>query len=189
LVLREDNADLRLTSKGRELGLVGDERWQAFCAKRDRIRTLRESLTRHQVMPGDTLAVELEQRCGESVSKPTDLLTLLRRPRVTVDTLGQLLPELALIGDDAALQVEIDMKYEGYIVRAQADIDRLRRHEEVALPADFDYASIAGLSTELKQKLHAARPDNLARASRIPGITPAALSILLVHARKIRASA
>ena len=85
LVLREDNADLRLTSKGRELGLVGDERWQAFCTKRDRIRALRESLIRHQVMPGDTLAVELEQRCGESVSKPTDLLTLLRRPRVTVD--------------------------------------------------------------------------------------------------------
>ena len=74
-------------------------------------------------------------------------------------------------------------------MRAQADIDRVKRHEEVALPADFDYASISGLSTELKQKLNAARPDNLARASRIPGITPAALSILLVHARKIRASA
>jgi tRNA uridine 5-carboxymethylaminomethyl modification enzyme len=189
LVLREDNADLRLTAKGRELGLVGDERWGAFCAKRDRIRALRESLARHQVLPGDSVAIEIEQRCGEPISKPTDLLTLLRRPKITTDTLAQMLPGLAIDSDVAAIQVEIDMKYEGYIARAQDEIDRLKRHEDVLLPIDFDYASISGLSTELKQKLNAARPDNLARASRIPGITPAALSILLVHVRKVRASA
>ena len=189
LVLREDNADLRLTEKGRELGLVGDERWKAFCEKRGRIGSLRESLTRHQVLPGDGLAIEIHQRCGETINKPTDLLTLLRRPNITIDSLAGLLPELMTDGGVAAYQIEIDMKYEGYIARAQDDIDRLKRHEDVRLPTDFDYASISGLSTELKQKLDAARPDNLERASRIPGITPAALSILLVHLRKVRASA
>jgi tRNA uridine 5-carboxymethylaminomethyl modification enzyme len=187
LVLREDNADLRLTEAGRELGLVGDERWSAYCAKRARIESLRESLSRHQVMPGDTVSLEIQQRCGETINKPTDLLTLLRRPKITIDTLAGLLPELG--ADGAANQIEIEMKYAGYIARAQEDIDRLKRHEDVRLPADFDYTSISGLSTELKQKLIATRPDNLERASRIPGITPAALSILLVHVRKVRASA
>jgi tRNA uridine 5-carboxymethylaminomethyl modification enzyme len=187
LVLREDNADLRLTSKGRELGLVGDARWQAFSAKRDRTEFLRASLARQHVLPGDGFAREIEQRCGEPVNKPTDLLTLLRRPRITIDVLSGLLPELA--NDEAANQIEIEMKYAGYIARAQDEIDRMKRHEDVRLPSDFDYSSISGLSTELKQKLAAARPDNLERAARIPGITPAALSILLVHARKVRASA
>jgi tRNA uridine 5-carboxymethylaminomethyl modification enzyme len=187
LVLREDNADLRLTQVGRELGLVGDERWAAYCAKRERIQSLRESLSRHQVMPGDSVSLEIQQRCGETINKPTDLLTLLRRPKITMATLAGLLPELGM--DAAANQIEIEMKYAGYIARAQEDIDRLKRHEDVRLPADFDYTSISGLSTELKQKLVATRPDNLERASRIPGITPAALSILLVHVRKVRASA
>jgi tRNA uridine 5-carboxymethylaminomethyl modification enzyme len=187
LVLREDNADLRLTQVGRELGLVGDERWAAYCAKREQIESLRESLSRHQVMPGDSVALEIQQRSGETINKPTDLLTLLRRPKITMGTLAGLLPELPV--DAAANQIEIEMKYAGYIARAQEDIDRLKRHEDVRLPADFDYTSISGLSTELKQKLIATRPDNLERASRIPGITPAALSILLVHVRKVRASA
>ncbi len=189
LVLREDNADLRLTQTGRELGLVGDERWATFCAKRGRIESLRESFARHQVMPGDSVALEIQQRCGEPINKSTDLLTLLRRPKVTVEMLAGLLPELALDADAAAHQIEIEMKYAGYIARAQDEIDRLKRHEDVVLPTDIDYASMSGLSTELKQKLIAARPDNLERASRIPGITPAALSILLVHVRKARASA
>ena len=188
LVLREDNADLRLTAKGHELGLVGTQRWDAFCAKRKRIELLRESLARHQVAPGDSVAMEIQQRSGESINKPTDLLTLLRRPKVTIDVLSGLVPELAA-ADLAANQIEIEMKYAGYIARAQEEIDRLKRHEDVRLPEDFDYTSISGLSTELKQKLNAARPDNLERASRIPGITPAALSILLVHVRKVRASA
>jgi tRNA uridine 5-carboxymethylaminomethyl modification enzyme len=187
LVLREDNADLRLTQMGRELGLVGDERWAAYCAKREQIESLRESLSRHQVMPGDSVALEIQQRSGETINKPTDLLTLLRRPKITMGTLAGLLPGLPV--DAAANQIEIEMKYAGYIARAQEDIDRLKRHEDVRLPADFDYTSISGLSTELKQKLIATRPDNLERASRIPGITPAALSILLVHVRKVRASA
>ena len=188
LVLREDNADARLTERGRELGLVGDERWSAYCAKRASVDAIREALKRHVVSPGDSIALEIEQRCGERIGKPTDLLTLLRRPQVTIETLSN--AGIVSLGTSAAAeQVEIDVKYQGYIERARDDIERVRRHEDVRLPADFDYTAIAGLSTELKQKLAQARPDNLARASRIPGITPAALSILLVHARKARASA
>lgn len=189
LVLREDNADMRLTEKGRELGLVGNDRWRAFCAKRDLIEALKESLLRHAVTPGDSIALEIHQRTGEHVNKPTDLLSLLRRPKITMRALEGLLPA-GMIGDGVAgAHVETETKYAGYIVRAQGEIDRLKRHEEVQLPMNFDYAAIAGLSSELKQKLTAARPDNLARAARIPGITPAALSILLVHVRKARASA
>jgi len=188
LVLREDNADTRLTERGRELGLVGDERWSAYCAKRTSVNVIRESLKRHVVSPGDSVALEIEQRCGERIGKATDLLTLLRRPQVSMKTLSEA-GVVSLGASAAAEQVEIDVKYQGYIERARDDIDRVRRHEDVRLPTDFDYAAIAGLSTELKQKLAQARPENLARASRIPGITPAALSILLVHARKARASA
>ena len=189
LVLREDNADLRLTERGRELGMVGDERWLAFCAKRKRIDALREALARHMVSPGDSLALEIQQRSNEQINERTDLLTLLRRPGITLDTLVGLLPELVISGDVAASQVETGAKYAGYIARAEAEIERLKRHEAVQLPSDFDYASMSGLSTELKQKLSAARPENLARAARVPGITPAALSILLVHVRKFRATA
>jgi tRNA uridine 5-carboxymethylaminomethyl modification enzyme len=188
LVLREDNADARLTEHGRALGLVGDERWAAFRAKCERVDDIRKSLARHVVAPGDAVAVEIEQRCGERVGKPTDLLTLLRRPKITMQAVAATTGAVDLYGP-AAEQVEIDVKYQGYIERAREDIERVRRHEDVRLPEDFDYTSIAGLSTELKQKLARARPDNLARAARIPGITPAALSILLVHARKARASA
>jgi len=189
LVLREDNADVRLTERGRELGLVGDERWAAYRAKRDRVDAIRETLKRHVVLPGDSVAIEIEQRCGESIGRPTDLLTLLRRPRITMNALSAIAPALASKNDPAAEQIEIGAKYQGYIERAREDIERVRRHEDVRLPDDFDYGAIAGLSTELKQKLAEARPHNLARAARIPGITPAALSILLVHARKARASA
>jgi tRNA uridine 5-carboxymethylaminomethyl modification enzyme len=190
LVLREDNADARLTERGRELGLVGDERWAAFRVKRARVDAIRESLVRHVVHPGDSVALDIEQRCGERISKATDLLTLLRRPKVTMRAFaGMTGLDGASYDDVAAEQVEIDVKYQGYIERARGDIERVRQHEDVPLPDDFDYTTIAGLSTELKQKLAHARPANLARAARIPGITPAALSILLVHARKARASA
>jgi tRNA uridine 5-carboxymethylaminomethyl modification enzyme len=182
LVLREDNADMRLTEKGRELGLVGAERWSAFETKRERVRILRDALAQEKVVPGGTRAVEIQQRCGEIVSKETDLLALLRRPQIRVEMLADLLPLIEEFGELVARQVEVSMKYEGYIARAHEEIDRLRRHEAVTLAPDFDYASISGLSNELKQKLDAARPENLARAARIPGITPAALSILLVHA-------
>jgi tRNA uridine 5-carboxymethylaminomethyl modification enzyme len=164
------------------LGLVGAERWNTFVTKRERVGVLREALSRERVVPGGTRAVEIQQRCGEIVNKETDLLALLRRPQVRIEMLADLVPLIHEFGEIVASQIEVAMKYEGYIARAHEEIDRLRRHEAVALPPDFDYASISGLSNELKQKLGTARPENLARAARIPGITPAALSILLVHA-------
>ena len=113
----------------------------------------------------------------------------MRRPKITIESLSGLLPALGTDGGAAVSQIETEMKYQGYIARAQDDIDRLKRHAGILLPRDFDDASISGLSVELKQKLEAARPDSLERASHIPGITPAALSILLVHVRKARATA
>ena len=184
LLLREDNADMRLTEHGRRLGLVGDERWQAFLEKRRRMEDLRDALQRERVVPDGTLALQIRQRAGEAISREINLVDLLRRPGIDLSLLRELIPALPATAESIAQQLETDIKYEGYVARAADEIDRLRRHESIALPQDFDYAAIAGLSNELKQKLSAARPESLARAARIPGITPAALSILLVHVRR-----
>jgi tRNA uridine 5-carboxymethylaminomethyl modification enzyme len=189
LLLREDNADMRLTERGRQLGLVGDERWQLLLAKRRQVETLRDALRNERVVPGAALALQIGQRAGEAINREVDMLELLRRPSVDMRLLMELIPALSRYPESIAQQVETDVKYEGYITRAASEIERLRRHEAVPLPTDFDYASVSGLSNELKQKLGAARPENLARAARIPGITPAALSILLVHVRNHRAHA
>jgi tRNA uridine 5-carboxymethylaminomethyl modification enzyme len=184
LLLREDNADLRLTPVGRELGLVGDERWARFEAKRSAVDSLTALLARTAVPAGSTLAGEVEARVGERINRDSNLLQVLKRPGVSLG------PLLDLVDKDGAeevivRQVEIETLYDGYIKRQQDDAERLRRSEAVALEG-LDYLAIDGLSTELKLKLDAARPQTLARAARIPGITPAALSILLVHAKKLR---
>ena len=184
LLLREDNADMRLTEHGRRLGLVGDERWQAFLEKRRRMEDLRDALQRERVVPDGTLALQIRQHAGEAISREINLVDLLRRPGIDLSLLRELIPALPVTAESIAQQLETDIKYEGYVARAADEIDRLRRHESIALPQDLDYAAIAGLSNELKQKLSAARPESLARAARIPGITPAALSILLVHVRR-----
>jgi tRNA uridine 5-carboxymethylaminomethyl modification enzyme len=188
LLLREDNADQRLTPVGRDLGLVGDARWQAFLAKRAALEALAERFARTIVHPGSPLALEIEQRTGERVTREVSLHALLKRPGVSVRPLIPLL-ELEAVDPVVLLQLEIEATYEGYIRRQQEDIARLKRHEAVALPADFDYLSLDGLSQELRQKLDRARPETLARAARIPGITPAALSLLLVRVKKYRESA
>jgi tRNA uridine 5-carboxymethylaminomethyl modification enzyme len=185
LLLREDNADLRLTERGRSLGVVGSARWAAYSRKRDAIEALRVSLRSTRVVPGSVMALEIAQRTGEVVARDTDLLTLLRRPAIDASALAPFLPET--VAEPAALQqIEIQAKYDGYIARQEEEIERLRRHESIRIPAAMDYGAIAGLSAELRQKLGAARPETLARASRIPGVTPAALSLLLVHARRMR---
>ncbi len=188
LRLREDNADLRLTGIGHTLGVVGRTRWQSFTTKSSAIDALRAALKSATVVPGSVLAQTIEGACGERVSNATDLLAVLRRPAVKIDALvaALKLPEVAA---DVANQVEVQTKYDGYIARQQGEIDRLARHEATALPRSLEYAAIDGLSAELKQKLAAARPETLARAARIPGITPAALSLLLVHARRLREQA
>jgi len=190
LLLREDNADLRLTEQGRELGVVGDVRWRAFAERRVQIEELRRRLSSMRLVPGSELTRSVERLTGECIARETDLLTVLRRPGVTVNMLAPLWsqPDRA-IDVQAALQVEIHAKYEGYIDRQQDEIDRLRRHEGIRLPETLDYRVIDGLSAELKQKLGEARPETLARAARIPGVTPAALSLLLIHAKRLRESA
>jgi tRNA uridine 5-carboxymethylaminomethyl modification enzyme len=187
LLLREDNADRRLTATGRELGVVGVERWERFAAKAHHIEQLTERFTRTWVVPGSPLAAEVHQRTGEHVAREVTMLGLLKRPGVSARALA---PLLDVSADDAVLQqLEIEATYEGYIRRQEDDIARLKRHESIPLPPDFDYLHVDGLSQELRQKLDRARPDTLARAARIPGMTPAALSLLLVRVKQYRESA
>ena len=183
LLLREDNADLRLTERGRELGLVDDQRWQRFSRKREGIVAEEQRLSTTWIQPGSTEARALESNLEHPLSREYNLAELLKRPQLGYSDLAAISGETA-IDTQVAEQVEIKAKYAGYIERQQEDINRLRRHENTALPADFDYSSIEGLSNEVKEKLSAARPETLARASRIPGVTPAAVSLLLIYLKK-----
>ncbi len=183
LLLREDNADLRLTERGRDLGLVGDARWAAFAKKRDAIETETRRLATTWVQPGSEAADSLEHKSGKRVTREYSLADLLKRPELDYADVVSLTGEVAC--DPAvAEQVAIAAKYAGYIDRQQTEIERLRRHEESRLPPDLDYHGVEGLSNELKQKLSEARPQTLARAGRLPGMTPAALSLLLIHLKK-----
>nr|WP_272886063.1 tRNA uridine-5-carboxymethylaminomethyl(34) synthesis enzyme MnmG [Stutzerimonas stutzeri] len=183
LILREDNADLRLTEKGRELGLVDDARWAAFCAKREGIELEEQRLKSCWVRPGTPQGDAIVERFGSPLAREYNLLNLLARPEIDYQSL------IELTGDGApdpqvAEQVEIKTKYAGYIERQQDEIERLRASENIALPADLDYTTIPGLSKEIQQKLDQARPETLGQASRIPGVTPAAVSLLMIHLKK-----
>jgi tRNA uridine 5-carboxymethylaminomethyl modification enzyme len=187
LLLREDNADLRLTEKGRELGLVDDERWQAFENKREAIGTLQESLKKQWIRAGTEAAESVEENWGKPLLKEANLMELLRRPEVDIERLLAFLPpteEAADVDAQVAEQVEIQAKYAGYIVRQQSEIDKALRYDHLRLPESFDYKNVSGLSNEVSQKLAAQRPETLGQASRIPGMTPAAVSLLLVHLKK-----
>ena len=185
LRLRQDNADLRLTPVARKLGLVDAARWRGFEAKRDAIESATAALKATSVAPGSELGARLEARCGEAVAKDTNLFDYLKRPAVTAadlraaDAVDAGIPMLALE------QAEIQAKYDGYIKRQDREIAKVRAQDSVVLPPALDYEGIEGLSNELKEKLSLARPATLARASRIPGITPAALSLLLIHAKRL----
>ncbi|MFK0571644.1 tRNA uridine-5-carboxymethylaminomethyl(34) synthesis enzyme MnmG [Endozoicomonas sp.] len=183
LILREDNADLRLTEKGRELGLVDDERWTQFADKKERIEKESERLRGAYVHPGTPAAKTLENKLSKPISREYSLIELLRRPELTYSDVA------GLVGDvenhpQVTEQVEIQTKYQGYIDRQTEEIDRLRRYENARIPEALDYSVIEGLSNELKQKLSDARPETLGRASRIQGMTPAAVSLLLVYMKK-----
>jgi tRNA uridine 5-carboxymethylaminomethyl modification enzyme len=183
LLLRQDNADLRLTPTGRELGLVDPARWNAFEAKRDAVAVALEALARTHMQAGSDAAARLEALTGEHLDKEASHAQILRRPGVTLRELESALGAAPLDGA-VAEQVEVHVKYEGYIARQEAEIERLRRHETMALPMDLDYAAVAGLSNEVRQKLTEARPETLARAARLPGVTAAAISQLLIHMKK-----
>ncbi|HBM28167.1 MAG TPA: tRNA uridine-5-carboxymethylaminomethyl(34) synthesis enzyme MnmG, partial [Halomonas sp.] len=188
LLLREDNADLRLTEKGRELGLVDDARWAAFSQKRDAIERETARLATAWVQPNSPAAAKIAEKTGKPLPREYSLSDLLKRPELTYADIAALPGmEHGGIDDDAvAEQVQIQAKYQGYIDRQQDEIDKLKRHEATPLPAELDYQKVEGLSHEIRQKLSAARPETLAQAARISGVTPAAVSILLIHLKKRR---
>ncbi len=183
LLLREDNADLRLTARGRALGLVDDDRWSRFERKREAIERENRRLAGTWIQPGSPQGEALASRLGGPLPREYSLADLLKRPELTYGDVAGLRGE-PLADTQAAEQVEIQAKYAGYIERQREDIERLRRHENTLLPLDLDFRAVDGLSNEVKQKLSEARPDTLARAGRIPGVTPAAVSLLLVHLKK-----
>jgi tRNA uridine 5-carboxymethylaminomethyl modification enzyme len=183
LLLREDNADMRLTEKGRELGLVDDDRWKQFSEKREAIELERQRLKSTWIQPASDTAEKLSAYIENKLSHEYSLFELLKRPEIDYKIIGSLYPEHQ-VEHKIAEQVEIDAKYSGYITRQQDEVNRLRRHEKTRIPVDFNYQSIKGLSNEVKQKLSEATPETLARASRIPGVTPAAISLLIVQLKK-----
>ena len=186
LRLRQDNADFRLTPKGRELGLVDDERWRVFSVRQRAVERGAGRLAGVMATPGGDLAKALEAATGERIDVAASLHALLKRPGVNADHVGAALRQTSDVEIDAAVlaQVEIDAKYEGYMARQDLEIARVKANEEVRLTADFNYGDIAGLSNELKEKLRARQPATIAQAARVPGVTPAALSLLLVHAKR-----
>jgi tRNA uridine 5-carboxymethylaminomethyl modification enzyme len=187
LQLREDNADARLTAIGRELGVVDEARWQAFSRKAEAVERERARLQALWAAPGGTIAGELARQTGVTLTREATALDLIKRPELDYATLMQL-PSLGPGVDDASVaeQVEIGVKYSGYLVRQHEDIERSRRNEETRLPEGFDYAGIPGLSAELQAKLAQVRPETIGQAQRIPGMTPAAISLLLVCLAKRR---
>jgi tRNA uridine 5-carboxymethylaminomethyl modification enzyme len=183
LLLREDNADLRLTEKAREFGLIGDAQWKIFCDKREQIALEQERLRSTWIQAGSSEAELVEQKIQTKLTREYSLMDLLRRPELSYTDIASLKGE-AIANEAAAEQVEIEAKYSGYIERQQEDVDRLRAYENTIIPDDFDYSVVDGLSNEVKQKLTAARPQTLARAARISGITPAAISLVLIYLKK-----
>jgi tRNA uridine 5-carboxymethylaminomethyl modification enzyme len=183
LQLREDNADLRLTEQGRELGLVDDARWQYFEQKREAIANLQGKLAKKWIRAESDEAALAEQLWGKKLLKEASLMEMLRRPEVDVENLLRFSDETD-IDEQVAEQVAIQAKYAGYIDRQQTEINRTQRYEHLKLPDNVDYSLVSGLSNEVSEKLKRQRPETLGQASRIPGITPAAISLLLVHLKK-----
>ncbi|WP_371187443.1 tRNA uridine-5-carboxymethylaminomethyl(34) synthesis enzyme MnmG [Thalassotalea maritima] len=185
LLLREDNADIRLTAKGRELGLISDQRWARFNEKLENIELERQRLRSTWIHKDHVAVDKLNPMLKTPLARETNLEDLLRRPETRYEDLMSI-AELGPGIDDkqAAEQVEIQTKYQGYIDRQLDEIDKKKRHENTVIPTDFDYSKISGLSNEVVAKLTDAKPETLGKASRISGITPAAISLLLVYLKK-----
>jgi tRNA uridine 5-carboxymethylaminomethyl modification enzyme len=185
LLLREDNADLRLTAKGHELGLVDERRWQAFNRKRDAIEAEKQRLSATWIRPETLTGDEAERVLGRALKKEASLLELLRRPELDYAGLMSLPGAGEPVTEpEVAEQVEIQVKYAGYIDRQMQEIDKHRRNEETSIPDTIRYDNVRGLSNEVQQKLSEHRPATVGQASRIAGVTPAAISLLLVHLKR-----
>ena len=195
LSLREDNADFRLTEIGRQLGLVDDARWDFFSNKRDAVQREVSRLTGTRVSPRTFNADLSEKLLGTQLERDYSLADLLKRPAVTYNTLtnaatedGTVLAPADVLSDAVKEQVEIQVKYAGYIARQQEEVTRQSHLEEQKIPADLDYETVASLSFEVRQKLKDARPETVGQARRISGVTPAAISILLIHLKRLQLS-
>ena len=188
LQLREDNADMRLTEAGRKLGLVGDEQWDAFSRKRDAVSRETQRLKSIWVNPRNLPAAESERVLGKAIEHEYNLADLLRRPDVSYHTLmsldGGKYSAASALSETEIEQIEISAKYSGYIERQHDEVERAAHFENLRLPADFDYSQVKALSFEVRQKLDKHRPETLGLASRISGVTPAAISLLMIHLRK-----
>ena len=183
LLLREDNADQRLTEIGYNLGLVGEERWRAFNQKCEAIEQRKQLMKQSKVTLHNELGQKLESLLSQALSKDTNLLDILKRPELDYQKLHHA-AQLPDVDPTVGEQIEIDIKYAGYIDRQKEDVQRLKRNESTIIPADFNYQSMHGLSNEATAKLEEIRPHNLGMASRIQGVTPAALSLLLIYLKK-----
>jgi tRNA uridine 5-carboxymethylaminomethyl modification enzyme len=183
LILREDNADLRLTEKGRELGMVSDERWNAFSEKREAIELETQRLKSTWILPNTPEGDVVNKVTKNPLTREYSLMDLLKRPEITYgDICG--LKGAAVADPQVSEQVEIAAKYDGYIVRQLEEIEQMRRYEDTLLPTDVEYSMVGGLSNEIIQKMTELRPETLGHASRIQGVTPAALSQLLIYLKK-----
>jgi tRNA uridine 5-carboxymethylaminomethyl modification enzyme len=199
LSLREDNADLRLTAQGRKLGLVDDARWAFFERKRAAVADELARLAAAVVQPADVDA-DLLAKLGSPLSREAHALDLLRRPELAYDDLNHVAPWTAAsspgtawrgderLSEQVKLEVDVEAKYSGYLKRQNEEIERQRRNEELRLPQNIDYGDVSGLSNEARQRLRDVRPETLGQAARIPGLTPAALSLLLVHLKRDHAA-
>lgn len=185
LLLREDNADLRLTEIARQYQLISEERWRAFCEKREAIEKEKQRLQGIVVHPKTPADQRLESELGRGLDREYHAIELLRRPEVTYSVLAAVLNDGHLIDEKVAEQVEIQTKYDGYISRQMTEIERQRRHEETFIPPTLDYELIPGLSAEVREKFKRSKPTTVGQAARIPGITPAAISILLIFLKRI----
>ena len=186
LILREDNADLRLTEIGRELGLVGDARWAAFSEKKEAIEQENQRLKSTWIQPNSEESKQLEDLVKVPLSREYSMMDLLKRPEIKYKDIGHLKGQ-PVSDPRVAEQVEIAAKYEGYISRQLEEIEQMRRYENTLLPTDLDYSKVGGLSNEIVQKLSELSPETLGTASRIQGVTPAALSQLLIYLKKYHA--
>ena len=185
LILRQDNADRRLTETGRRMGLVTDQRWRAFCVKRAGVEALTSRLSGHWVQRGNA---GLEAFLGQELAREYNLLELLKRPAVQIMPLLSLIEPERDVEPEVAEQVEIDCKYAGYIARQQEEIDRVKTQHHLEIPKTLDFAKVAGLSNEVCQKLGEVRPETIGQAARISGVTPAAVSLLLIYLKKYKAT-
>lgn len=191
LSLREDNADMRLSEKAHELGLLSQEQWKEFCARRERVERTIERLGTVWVHPSKIVAEDLKQVLDYDMSKEASLRNLLLRPEVSLKTLGGLrrtdgnpLLDICDLTDRDIHQIEVEIKYSGYIGRQQEEISKAMANESLRIPEDFDYDTVRGLSFEVRQKLKLQRPETIGQASRISGVTPAAVTLLLVFLKK-----